>query len=57
MAQQFFTALTSPNLYISCTINNINLITTLNNKRKDWMKKYYKIIRELETMTDIQLQL
>ena len=29
----------------------------MNNKRKDWTKKYYKIIRELETMADIQLQL
>jgi len=35
----------------------MNLIVTLNNKRKDWTKKYYKIIRELETMADIQLQL
>ena len=34
MAQQFFTVLTSPNLYISCTVNNIDLIITLNNKKK-----------------------
>ena len=39
------------------TVNNIDHIITLNNERKDWTKKYYKIIRGLETMADIQLQL
>ena len=39
MAHQFTTAPTSPNPYISCTVNNIDLITTLNNERKDWKKK------------------
>ena len=53
MAQQFFTIPTSPNLYISCTVNNIDLIIILNNKKKDWMKKYHKIIRKLEMMADI----
>jgi len=27
------------------------------NKKKDWVKKYYKIIQELETMVDIYLQI
>jgi len=44
MAQQFTTATISPNLYISHTVNNMNLIITPNNKKKDWTKKYYKII-------------
>ena len=44
MAQQFIIAPTSLNSYVSHTISNIDLIITLNNKRKDWMKKYYKII-------------
>jgi len=35
IAHQFITAPTSPNPYVSHTINNINLITTLNNDRKD----------------------
>jgi len=30
---------------------------TLNKKKKDWVKKYYKIIQELETMVDIYLQI
>ena len=57
IAYQFITAPTSPNFYIFYTINNIDLIVTLNNKRKDWIKKYLKIIRRLETIAEIQLQL
>ena len=30
---------------------------TLNREKKDWMKKYHKIIQGPETMADIQLQL
>jgi len=29
----------------------------LNNEKKNWTKKYHKIIRGLETIADIQLQL
>ena len=54
IAQQFFTVPTSPNPYISYTVNNMDLIITLSNKRKDWMKKYYRIIRGLEIIADIQ---
>ena len=57
MAQQFTTAPTSPNPYVYQTINNMDLIITLNNNKKDWMKKYHKIIQGNETMADIQLQL
>ena len=57
IAHQFITTPTSPNPYASHTINNINLITTLNNDRKDQIKKYYKIIQRIEIMADIQCQL
>ena len=57
MAQQFTTISISFNPYISCIVNNIDLITTLNNKRKDWTKKYYKIIKEIKTIANIQIQL
>ena len=46
---------TSPNPYITHTINNMDLIITLNNKKKDWTRKYYRIIQGLETMANIQL--
>ena len=35
----------------------MNLIVILSKKRKVWIKKYYRIIREIETMANIQLQL
>ena len=44
MAQQFTTAPTSPNLYVIHTLNNMELVKIINKKRKDWTKKYYKII-------------
>ena len=55
MAQQFTTTLISPNLYIACNINNIDLILTLNWEKKDWTKKYHHIIWGLERMLEIQL--
>ena len=57
MAYQFTTTPISSNLYVFYTVNSMNLIVILNNERKDWMKKYYRIIRGLETIADIQLQL
>ena len=44
MAQQFITAPIFSNPYVSQTINNMNLIIILNNDKKNWIKKYYKII-------------
>ena len=35
----------------------MDLIIILNNERRDWMKKYHKIIQGIETMANIQLQL
>ena len=31
----------------------MDLIVTLNNEMKDWMKKYHKIIQEIEMMSNI----
>ena len=57
MSYQFTTTPTTPNPYIACTVNNMNLIMILNKEKKNWTKKYYKIIQGLETMADVQLQL
>jgi len=35
----------------------MNLVKTINDKKKNWMKKYYKIIYEIERMVDVQMQL
>jgi len=56
MAYQFTTTPTSSNPYIAHIVNNINLITTLNKKKKNWTRKYHKIIWGLETIANIQLQ-
>jgi len=57
MAYQFTTVPTSPNLYTAYTVNNMDLIKTLNNNNKNWTRKYYKIIWRLKTIANIQLQL
>ena len=57
MSYKFTTVPSSPNSYVSCTVNNLDFIMTLNKKKKDWIKKYYKIIQRLKTIADIQLQI
>ena len=57
MAQQFITTPTFPNLCVSQTLNNIVLVKIINNKKKDWIKKYHKIIWEIEQIVNIQAQL
>ena len=57
MAQQFITAPTSPSPYIICIFNNINLVKTINNKKKNQTKKYYKIMQGIERMINVQIQL
>ena len=56
MAQQFTTTPISPNPYVTYTLNNMNLVNTITQERKDQMKKYYKIIREIEQIVNMQLQ-
>ena len=57
MAQQFTTAPTSPNPYVTYTLNNMNLIKTINDEKKDWTQKYHKVIQGIERMVDMQVQL
>ena len=54
---QFTIAPTSFNPYIIHTVNNMDFIITLNQKKKDWMKKYHKIIQGLEIIANLQLQI
>ena len=57
MAQQFITASTLPNSYITYILDNMKLAKTMNKERKDWTKKYHKIIWGIEWMVNVQLQL
>jgi len=51
----FATAPLFPNPHVLQIVNNLDLIVTLNKEKKDWTKKYYKIIQGLKTMVDIQM--
>jgi len=46
MAQQFTTAPTFPNTYITCTLNNMKLVKTMNNKRKIEQINTIKLYKE-----------
>jgi len=35
----------------------MELVKIMNNERKDWMKKYHKIIQGIERIVNVQLQL
>jgi len=38
-------------------LNNMNLVKTINNEKKDWIRKYHKIIWEIERIVNVQIQL
>ena len=50
----YTTALVSPNPYISRQLNNIDKAQVMKKKREDWTRMYYKTLKGLETMIDIQ---
>ena len=41
---KFITASIFPNQYVTYTVNNMDLIITLNYEKKNWTRKYHKII-------------
>ena len=50
----FITAPTSPNSYISRKLNNIDQAQVMKREREDWMRLYYKILKGIETMINMQ---
>ena len=52
----YLTAPTSPNPYISRKLNNLEEARMMKEERNDWMKLYYKILKGLEAMIDVQKQ-
>ena len=60
MASQFSTnnnyaiAPTSPNLYISRRLNNMDQAQVIKREREDWIMLYHKTLKGLETMIDVQ---
>ena len=47
-------ASTSPNLYISRKLNNMDQAQVMKREREDWMRLYHKTLKGLETMIDVQ---
>jgi len=47
-------ASTSPNLYISRRLNNMDQAQVMKREREDWLRLYHKTLKRLETMIDVQ---
>ena len=45
MSYKFTTVSTSFNLYIPHTVKNLDLIIYLDHKKKNWTRKYHKLIK------------
>ena len=50
----YTTAPTSPNPYISRKINNMDQALVMKREREDWMRLYHKTLKGLETMIKVQ---
>ena len=50
----YVTAPTSPNPYISKKINNMDQALVMKREREDWTRLYHKMLKGLETMIDVQ---
>jgi len=44
---------TSPNLYITRKLNNMDEARIMKDERNDWTKTYHKTLKELEAMIDV----
>jgi len=52
----YLTAPTLPNLYITRKLNNMEEVKMMKEKRNDWMKIYHKTLKGLEVMINVQKQ-
>jgi len=53
----YVTAPTSSNPYITRKLNNMDEARMIKAERDDWTKTYHKILKDLEVMIDIQRQI
>jgi len=53
----YMTAPTSPNSYITRKLNNMDKAKVFKNKQDDLTKLYYKTLKGLEAMIDVQKQI
>ena len=54
ITNNYATAPTSPNPYISRRLNNMDQAQVMKRERKDWERMYHKTLKELEAMIDVQ---
>ena len=50
----YTTASTSPNPYVSRKLNNMDQAQVMKRERKDWMRLYHKTLKGIEAMIDVQ---
>jgi len=50
----YTTAPTSPNSYISRKLNNMDQAQVMKKEREDWMRLYHKTLKRIETMINVQ---
>ena len=53
----YVTAPTSPNPYITRKLNDMNETKIMKAERDDWTRTYHKILKGLEAMIDVQKQI
>ena len=53
----YTTAPASPNPYISRKLNNMDQAQVIKREREDWTRLYYKILKGIEAMIDMQKML
>ena len=52
----YTTAPTLPNPYVTRKLNNMDKAKIMKEERNNWMRIYYKMLKELEAMIDVQKQ-
>jgi len=50
----YTTAPTSPNSYISRKLNNMDQAQVMKREQEDWTRTYYKMLKGIEAMIDVQ---
>ena len=56
VTNNYITAPTSPNPYITRKLNNIEKVKLFKKEHDNWTKLYYKTLKDLEAMIDVQKQ-
>ena len=54
ITNNYATAPTSPNPYVSRKLNNIDQVQVIKREREDWERMYHKTLKGVEAMIDVQ---